>query len=253
MLRRSSPPFWNRSRLPPETEPSPEVAQLRAAIEQLPTKQRQVILMHYLEETSVKEVAILLEISAKTVEGRLYQARRDFATHAGWKSFLDSNWKDIVMSVELVSESDLRAALRPHRVNANEFAAGIQTRIEAGVIPLQDESSQIDDPLLTVAATFIPWPLITGGKIAGGGTKLSSLTLAQKLLGYAALPAISLFLLVGATFFSARKIHKVQKENQSDINDAQEMQTAARQWWRSHRFGRVHGICSHPHPADDRE
>ena len=32
--------------------------------------------MHYLEETSVKEVATLLSTSPKTVEGRLYQARR---------------------------------------------------------------------------------------------------------------------------------------------------------------------------------
>ncbi|QDT43677.1 hypothetical protein Pan241w_37790 [Gimesia alba] len=140
------------------------------------------------------------------------------------------------MSVELVSESDLRAALRPYRVDANEFEAGIRTRIEAGVVPLQDNTLDMDDPLLTVAATFIPYPLITGGKIAGSGAKLSSLTLAQKLLGYAALPAISLFLLVGATFFSVRKIHNLQKENQSDINDAQEMQAAAQQWWRSHRL-----------------
>jgi RNA polymerase sigma-70 factor (ECF subfamily) len=49
---------------------------LRQAIDRLPTKQRQVVLMHYLEETSVKEVAALLAISAKAVEGRLYQARR---------------------------------------------------------------------------------------------------------------------------------------------------------------------------------
>ena len=143
------------------------------------------------------------------------------------------------MSVELVSETDLRAALRPHQVDAAEFKAGIRDRIEAGVVPLQDVSQKSADPVLTVAATFIPWPLITGGKFAGGGVKLSSLTLAQKLLGYAALPAISLFLLVGATFFSTRKIHKVQQENQSDISDAREMQAAVRQWWRSHRFAAI--------------
>ncbi|TWU48359.1 RNA polymerase sigma factor [Rubripirellula reticaptiva] len=50
--------------------------ELRMAIDRLPTKQRQVILMHYLEETSVSDVAALLSVSAKTVEGRLYQARR---------------------------------------------------------------------------------------------------------------------------------------------------------------------------------
>lgn len=140
------------------------------------------------------------------------------------------------MPVELVPESDLRAALRLHQVDAAEFEASIRARIEAGIIPLQDESQKIDDPLLTVAATFIPWPLITGGKITGGGAKFSSLTLGQKLLGYAALPAISLFLLVGVTFFSSRKIHKVQKENQSDISDARELQAAVRQWWKSHKL-----------------
>ena len=32
--------------------------------------------MHYLEQTSVKQVAALLSTRPKTVEGRLYQARR---------------------------------------------------------------------------------------------------------------------------------------------------------------------------------
>lgn len=57
-------------------EPSPQLDKLRTAIDQLSVKQRQVVLMHYLEETSVKEVALLLSLSEKTVEGRLYQARR---------------------------------------------------------------------------------------------------------------------------------------------------------------------------------
>ena len=60
---------------PSDPEPSEQLEQLRSAIDRLPTRQRQVVLMHYLEETSVKEVATLLSISAKTVEGRLYQAR----------------------------------------------------------------------------------------------------------------------------------------------------------------------------------
>jgi RNA polymerase sigma factor (sigma-70 family) len=52
------------------------LAALRAAIQRLPARQREVILMHYLEETTVKDVAALLSVSVKTVEGRLYQARR---------------------------------------------------------------------------------------------------------------------------------------------------------------------------------
>jgi RNA polymerase sigma factor (sigma-70 family) len=61
---------------PSDPEPSEQLEALRSAIDRLPTKQRQVVLMHYLEETSVKEVATLLSTSPKTVEGRLYQARR---------------------------------------------------------------------------------------------------------------------------------------------------------------------------------
>ena len=59
-----------------EPEPDQQLEALRQAIARLPSKQREVVLMHYLEETSVKEVAALLSVSAKTVEGRLYQARR---------------------------------------------------------------------------------------------------------------------------------------------------------------------------------
>lgn len=61
---------------PAEPEPPEHIELLREAIGRLPAKQREVVLMHYLEETGVGEVAALLAISAKAVEGRLYQARR---------------------------------------------------------------------------------------------------------------------------------------------------------------------------------
>ncbi|MCA9127509.1 MAG: RNA polymerase sigma factor [Planctomycetales bacterium] len=60
----------------PEPAIDPRIVQLREAIGKLPTKLRQVIMMHYLEETTVKEVAALLSVTPKTVEGRLYQARK---------------------------------------------------------------------------------------------------------------------------------------------------------------------------------
>jgi RNA polymerase sigma-70 factor (ECF subfamily) len=65
------------------------LVRLRKAIEQLPAKQRQVVMMHYLEETSVNEVAALLSVPAKTVEGRLYQARRTLKRMLGESS---SKW-----------------------------------------------------------------------------------------------------------------------------------------------------------------
>ena len=61
---------------PADPEPSEHLEALRRAIERLPARQRQVVLMHYLEQTTVNEVAALLSITPKAVEGRLYQARR---------------------------------------------------------------------------------------------------------------------------------------------------------------------------------
>jgi RNA polymerase sigma-70 factor (ECF subfamily) len=59
-------------------EPAGENLQaLRDAIDRLPNRLRQVVLMHYIEESSMRDVAALLSLTVKTVEGRLYQARRE--------------------------------------------------------------------------------------------------------------------------------------------------------------------------------
>jgi RNA polymerase sigma-70 factor (ECF subfamily) len=73
----TAPEVLNQRPASPDEASSEEVAALRRAITRLPTRQREVVLMHYLEETSVKEVAALLAVSVKTVEGRLYQARKN--------------------------------------------------------------------------------------------------------------------------------------------------------------------------------
>lgn len=50
---------------------------LRAELARLPARLREVLYMHYLEETGVREVAALLGVTPKAVESRLYQARRE--------------------------------------------------------------------------------------------------------------------------------------------------------------------------------
>lgn len=65
-----------RSGSMPDRNQEERLEALRRAIDRLPARQKEVVLMHYLEETSVKDVAMLLSVSTKTVEGRLYQARR---------------------------------------------------------------------------------------------------------------------------------------------------------------------------------
>jgi len=139
------------------------------------------------------------------------------------------------MSVKLVPEEDLRAALRPYRADVNGFEAGIRARIQARAKLHEDKDSEEQAPLLKVAAALLPWPLITAGKMAGGGVKLSSMAIRQKLLGYAALPAISLFLLVSAALLSAAKIRSVQKGDHPAVGHEKEMRQAVRQWDLSHR------------------
>ncbi len=53
------------------------LAELRAAVERLPGPLATVVRMHYLEETAVRDVAALLGVPEKTVEGRLYRARAE--------------------------------------------------------------------------------------------------------------------------------------------------------------------------------
>jgi RNA polymerase sigma factor (sigma-70 family) len=62
---------------PEAPEPSEQIQGLLQAIKRLSVPHRQVVLMHYLEATSVHHIAVLLSVSVKTVEGRLYQARRE--------------------------------------------------------------------------------------------------------------------------------------------------------------------------------
>ncbi len=59
----------------PSDEKTERLAIVRAAIDRLPGPQRTAVLMHYLEETSVRETAALLDVTEKVIEGRLYRAR----------------------------------------------------------------------------------------------------------------------------------------------------------------------------------
>jgi len=49
---------------------------LRQAFAELRIEHQEVLRMHYLEETTAREVAALLGVTQKTIEMRLYQARR---------------------------------------------------------------------------------------------------------------------------------------------------------------------------------
>jgi RNA polymerase sigma-70 factor (ECF subfamily) len=60
--------------------PGPERADLRAALAQLPRTYREVVVLHYLADLPVDEVAQLLEVPVGTVKSRLSRGRAALAT-----------------------------------------------------------------------------------------------------------------------------------------------------------------------------
>src|SRR4051812_45873995 len=110
------------------------------------------------------------------------------------------------MTVNLIPEDDLRAALRPHRVAADEFEATVLERMaemeqEQSADPLERLS-----PLARAAAAMLPIQIFAGGKVKGAATELAPAGGVAKLLGYLAFPAICLFMLLSAAFFSFAKV-----------------------------------------------
>jgi RNA polymerase sigma-70 factor (ECF subfamily) len=62
--------------LPDTADPDDEAARLRAAIRGLPAAQRAAVALFHLEDMSVAEVAVALDVPAGTVKTRLMHARR---------------------------------------------------------------------------------------------------------------------------------------------------------------------------------
>ena len=52
-----------------------ELARVRGAIDRLPQNLREVLLLRGVDEVSQAETAVILQVSEKTVETRLYRAR----------------------------------------------------------------------------------------------------------------------------------------------------------------------------------
>ncbi len=143
------------------------------------------------------------------------------------------------MSVTLIPEDDLRAALRPFRVDPATFGDAVLARLVAG--PQQEENDFANlSPMLRGAAAFLPLGIIAPGQAPGGAAKLAPATGVYKLLGYVAFPAISLFVMLGAAIFSVVRIRNIHDENDSEPSepiDKEALFASTKQWWHSNRLG----------------
>ena len=66
-----------------EPAPGPERADLRDALAAIPSTYREVVVLHYLADLPVDEVAAVLEVPVGTVKSRLSRARAALAAHLG--------------------------------------------------------------------------------------------------------------------------------------------------------------------------
>ena len=73
---RKTEPLDEQALTAPIAEGDEQRMELKAAFAELSAAHQTVLRMHYLEETSAREVAALLGLTTKAVEDRLYQARR---------------------------------------------------------------------------------------------------------------------------------------------------------------------------------
>ena len=117
------------------------------------------------------------------------------------------------MPVDLIAENELRAALRPHQVDPSTFEAGVRARLEIAQRRHADEPVMVLSPFLRSAAAFLPLVVLAGCKTTPASAKLAPAAGGYKLLGYLAFPAISLFVLLGATLFSIAKIRSIRGGN----------------------------------------
>lgn len=138
-------------------------------------------------------------------------------------------------SNDLIDEQALRDALRPLRVNRDEFEATVRHRMETASRPAVENPELLQaaeqSPWLQTAASVIPFSIF--GKATTGGTSLSlgKVSFGYKLIGYAALPATTLLLMVGATIFGLIRIGKAQRSPRADGDHAQQQAAAIARWW----------------------
>ena len=64
---------------PSKDETLSQHAEIKELLERLPTVQREVITLFYLEDQSVQEVAQMLNLPEGTVKSHLHRARRELA------------------------------------------------------------------------------------------------------------------------------------------------------------------------------
>ncbi len=134
---------------------------------------------------------------------------------------------------DLIDEQELRDAMQPLRIDPLAFEASVRRKLEE--ITLQKAESTIrfsDSPWLEVAASMVPLSLLSKTTGSSVIVPFGKASLGYKLVGYAALPVLSILVMLGATLLAVFRIRKAQLSPQSDSPDAAQQQSAILiKWW----------------------
>ncbi|MGO9468128.1 MAG: hypothetical protein ACLQVF_28680 [Isosphaeraceae bacterium] len=136
----------------------------------------------------------------------------------------------------LVPEDDLRAALRPYRVDPGTFESAVRARVSDSLSHADDSLASLS-PVERSAAAFLPLEVIAAGQMPAASFKLIPGIGGYKLLSYVAFPAISLFVLLGATVFSILEIRRIRDENSLAPVDGKVLRESTKQWWHDNKWG----------------
>jgi hypothetical protein len=137
----------------------------------------------------------------------------------------------------MISEEELRLALSPHRVDPAEFESAVRVRLSDGSRRARDPLVTMP-PLLRSAASLLPLDLLTSGQLTRNAAESAPIAgAASKLLGYAAFPAISMFVLLGSAIFGVATVRGIQSRSSARPMDEHELRAATTRWWPSQWWG----------------
>lgn len=139
------------------------------------------------------------------------------------------------MSLNLVPEADIRAALSQHRPSRDDFAAGVRFRLQALELEQAKDPLCNMPPLARAAAAILPLDLLSAGKISGATAPFVPMSGMYKFVQYLLLPAASLFVLLGAGITTAWKLRSIRRDAPPLLPPI-ETEAANKDWWSSHQY-----------------
>ncbi len=135
------------------------------------------------------------------------------------------------MLVDFIDEQELYEALRPFRTDRTAFELGVQGYLRGRAALAEQDPARNLPPLARAAAAVLPLPLLTGGKVSSSASVTTG-GAGQKLLGIALFPAVSMFLLLGATILSVIGLRGTRYGAGFKMQSPTDYDAAIRGWWR---------------------